>query len=187
MKRKSLVIGLLLGTIVFTGCSKGLTAVGNNTMTIDKDGKIQDVSVEDFSNGNYDMGSLEQFINDEIEKYNTEAGSDSIVMKQLETENKLVKLQLSYSGMDDYNSFNNTEYKLDNLADVKLSGNLTMVSDGSTVAAADIEDKNYKVLQVTDSMDITFKGKALYYNSYVTVADGVFTSDGKGTAVIIFK
>lgn len=187
MKRKGILIGLLFGIVLLAGCSKGLDSFENNTMTIGKDGTIQDVSVEDFSDGSYDMKDLEGFINTEIADYNTSVNAEPITLGQLENENKLVKLQLNYTTMEDYNNFNHTDYTLDSFADSKLSGNVTSVSDGSSVSVADIEDKEYQVLKVTDAMDITFQGKALYYNSYVTEDDGIFTSSGKGTAIIIYK
>ncbi len=187
MKRKGILIGLLFGIVLLAGCSKGLDSFEANTMTIGKDGTIQDVSVEDFSDGNYDMNNLESFINDEIADYNDSAGTESIILGQFETENKLAKLQLNYTTMEDYNNFNNTDYSLTSFADSTISGSVTSVSDGSSVAIADIEDKEYQVLKVADAMNIIFQGKAVYYNSDVTENNGVFTSSGEGTAIIIFK
>jgi hypothetical protein len=187
MRRIGILMGFIAGIALLAGCSKNLDAYVQDCMTIQKDGTIQDVSVEDFSDGNYDMSNLEQFITEEITNYNTEAGSEHIILEQLETENKLAKLELSYDEMEDYNSFNNTDYVLASLADSNLSGSMTAVSDGSSVSAADIEDKEYQVLQITDAVRVAFQGKVLYYNSAVTVEDDVFLTSGEGIAIIVFK
>lgn len=187
MYQKSILTGFLLGILLLTGCSGNLDSFDNNTMTIEKDGTIQDVSVEDFSDGDYDMDNLESFISEEVTDYNTSAGAEHITLVRLETENKLAKLQLNYLTMEDYNSFNHTDYVLTSFADAVISGNVTSVSDGSRIAVTDIEDKEYQVLKVTDAMNITVQGSVLYYNSYVTEEDGVFVSSGKGTVIIIFQ
>lgn len=187
MKQKHLLAGLILGTILLTGCGSSFDSVTGNTMTIGKDGTISDVSVEDFSEGNYDMADLEAFVNAEIADYNSEAGEDSIVLDAIDTENKLVKLQLTYSGMDDYNAFNNTEYQLEGFEDVKLSGEFTSVADGTKVSVGDMTDSGMKVLKVEDAMNIICKGKVLYYNDNVTEDNGTYIASGDGEAIIVFK
>lgn len=187
MKQKHLLKGLALGVLLLTGCSSNLDSVTVNTMTIEKDGRLQDVSVEDYSGVDYDMSSLEEFINQEISDYNTQAGADSVVLSKLEIDGTMVKLLLSYADMDDYNAFNHTSYEYGNLTDMKLSGDFTSVADGSTVKAADIQDAGVKVLKIEDAMNIVCKSGVLYYNSNVTAENGVFTASGEGTAIIILK
>ena len=45
MKQKHLLIHLMLGLLLLTGCSSGLDSITENTMTVDKDGRLHDVSV----------------------------------------------------------------------------------------------------------------------------------------------
>lgn len=187
MKQKHLLTGLVLGTLLLTGCTGNVDSVTANTITIEKDGSIRDISVEDFSDGSYDMTKLEEFINAEIEEYNSQTGENRIVLDDIQTENSIVKLQLSYTGMEDYNAFNHTEYEYSSLAEAGLTGEFTSAADGSTVKAADMNDTDLKVLKIEDAMNIVCKGKILYYNSFVTEDDGTFSASGEGTAVIVLK
>lgn len=187
MKRRLLITGIMLSAVLLSGCTGGVDSITTNTMTIHKDGSIEDVSVEDFSDGDYEMTALEQFITDEVNDYNTEYGEDSIVIKSLQTENSLAKVQLTYEDMEDYNAFNHTEYRLQEASEAGLSGELIAAADETAVKASDIELTGLKVLQVSDAMEIVCKGKVQYYNSYVTQVNGTFTANGEGTAVIVFK
>lgn len=187
MKQKHLLVGLVLGAILLTGCSSSFDSITVNTLTIEKDGTIADISVEDFSGGDYDMSDLEEFINSEIADYNSGTGEDSIVLDKIDTTGNVVKLQLSYADMEDYNSFNNTDYELSSFEDTSISGEFTSVADGSSVSSGDMSGTDMKVLKVEDAMNIVCKGKVLYYNSYITEDNGTFTASGEGTAVIVFK
>lgn len=187
MRQKHLLAVLLLGTALLTGCSSSLDTVTVNTLTIERDGTIADISVEDFSNGNYDMTKLESFINAEVADYNSQAGEGSISLDKLETESELVKLQLRYADIEDYNAFNHTEYELTDFNASELSGSFTSAADGSQIQPGDMNETDMRVLQVQDAMNIVCKGKILYYNSYVTENNGTFTASGDGTAVIVFR
>ena len=149
--------------------------------------KIVDVSVEDYSDGNYSMTDLKTFITDEITAYNDKNGENCVVMNRLDTDNNVGKLQLTYSGMKDYNGFNHTDYELAELSDTTISGSFISAADGSSVAAADIQEAGLQVLKVCDAMNIISKKKVLYYNSFVTEQDGTYIISGEGDAVLILK
>lgn len=188
MKQGLLIAGIVLSTVLLSGCTGGVDSVTTNTMTIHKDGRIEDVSVEDFSDGDYSMTDLEQFVTDEVADYNAEHGEDSIVLEKLQTEDSMAKLQLTYQDMEAYNAFNHTEYVLKDAADAELSGELIAAEDdATTVKVADVDLTGLKVLEISDAMDIICKGRVLYYNSYVTQVNGTFTANGEGIAVIVFK
>lgn len=187
MKQKHFLTGLVLGTLLLTGCTSNVDSVTENTITIEKDGSIRDVSVEDFSDGSYDMTKLEEYINTEITEYNSQAGENRIVLDEIQTDSSIVKLQLFYTNMDDYNAFNHTEYEYGSLEDAGLTGEFTSAVDGSTVKAADMSETGLKVLKVEDAMNIICKGSIVYYNSYVTEENGTFSASGDGTAVIVMK
>ena len=187
MKQKHLLIHLMLGLLLLTGCSSGLDSITENTMTVDKDGRLHDVSVEDFSGMDYENEKLEEFVNQKITEYNTQTGTEAIVLEKLEINDDIVKLMLSYNNIEDYNAFNNTAYTLSNLSDAGLSGEFISAADGSKVKAEEIQDDTLKVLKIEDSMNIICKGNIQYYNSYVTKENGYFSSTGDGTAIIIWK
>lgn len=187
MKQGLLIVGIVLSAVLLAGCTGGVDSITTNTMTVHKDGKIADVSVEDFSDGDYSMTDLEQFVTDEVNDYNTTNGDGSIEIKEIQTENSLAKLELTYQDMATYNAFNHTEYVLEDAAQAGLSGDFTVKSDGTTVKVADIDTDGLKVLEVSDAMNIVCKGKVQYYNSYVTEVNGTYTASGEGIAVIVFK
>lgn len=187
MRHKCLLAGLLVGLMAMTGCGYNLDSISENTMTIKKDGTIVDVSVEDYSDGNYSMTDLETFITDEITAYNDKNGENCVVMNRLDTDNNIGKLQLTYSGMKDYNGFNHTDYELAELSDTTISGSFISAADGSSVAAPDIQEAGLQVLKVCDAMNIISKKKVLYYNSFVTEQDGTYIISGEGDAVLILK
>lgn len=187
MKQGLLIVGIMLSAVLLVGCTGGMDSIMTNTMTVHKDGKIADVSVEDFSDGDYSMTDLEQFVTNEVNAYNTANGEGSIEIKEIQTENSLAKLKLTYQDMTTYNAFNHTEYVLADAAQAELTGDLIVKSDGTTVKATDIDTDGLKVLEVSDAMDIVCKGKVQYYNSYVTEVNGTYTANGEGVAVIVFK
>ena len=78
MKQGLLIVGIMLSAVLLVGCTGGMDSIMTNTMTVHKDGKIADVSVEDFSDGDYSMTDLEQFVTDEVNAYNTANGEGSI-------------------------------------------------------------------------------------------------------------
>lgn len=187
MRRRYLLAGLLIGLMTMTGCGYELDAVSQNTMTIKKDGTIVDVSVEDYSDGDYSMTELETFITDEIAEYNKKHGENRVILDHLNTDNNIGKVQLSYSGMQDYNGFNHTEYELEDISDAELSGSFVSAEDGGSVAAADIQQSGLQVLRICDAMNVVCKKKVLYYNSFVTEQDGTYVLSGEGEAVLILK
>ena len=92
MKQGLLIVGIMLSAVLLVGCTGGMDSIMTNTMTVHKDGKIADVSVEDFSDGDYSMTDLEQFVTDEVNAYNTANGEGSIESKEIQTENSLAKI-----------------------------------------------------------------------------------------------
>lgn len=187
MKCRWILSGLMVGILLLSGCSSSLDSITENTMILEKKGSISDISVEDFSGNTYNMEDLRRFVQEEIESYNTGAGAENIVLEELNTDSDQVWLQLSYMGMEDYNSFNGTDYVLSDLADTRISGAFTSAADGSTVKAEDITEADLKVLKIGDAMDIICRGKVLYYNAYVTENSGTFTSSGEGEAILVFR
>ena len=182
------IVAALLVAVMITACG-GQQSVeySSNTMTICKDGTIQDLSIDDFSSGNYDMGKLEQFVKDEIERYNASSGDGSITVEDLNTNNKHVRLTLNYRSMEDFNQFNDKDYSIKSFAGSNLTGSLTSASKHTSVSVSEIQDKDYQVVQVTDAVNLAFQGKVFYYSSNVTEKNGIYTSSGDGVATIIYK
>lgn len=187
MKSRYMLTGLLLGAVLLTGCSKNIADITTNTLSVAKNGEIHDVSIEDYSDGNYKVDELQGFIDGEVAAYNEQAGDECIKVDEFLLDGQVARIQLTYDDMKAYNAFNRTNYELKDLADANLSGEFTAVTDGSKVQASSITEEGLKVLVVTDATDIHVAGKVLYYNSGVTKNESTYAATGEEPAVIVFK
>ena len=83
-----------------------------NTIRIDRNGKITEIAVEDYSDVQYNLKDLEKYIRDEVKAYNREKGIDKVSFLQIREEGTVVKTAISYTDMEAFNDFNRMDVKL---------------------------------------------------------------------------
>lgn len=193
MKKKGL-IALLMTGLLLTGCSGGSLEAGEfdeNTLILSKKGTVLCGIAESFEKDYYDAQELKAFAQECIESYNTQQGEDRVELSSFEAEEKKASMVVSYQAVEDYAAVNSTVAGLVTYEEAKSQGlipdTLINMSDGSTVAATDVEAEEGKVFFLSEECDVTVEGKILYYsNSALKSNDSVHTA-GNGTAIIIFK
>ncbi len=83
-----------------------------NTIRLSPDGNVLEISVEDFSTITIDEKELKDYIQSEVDGYNTKLGVSKISFRQMKIEGNVVKLAISYSDLETYASFNRMSVKL---------------------------------------------------------------------------
>ena len=120
----SLLLPMLLG-LALIGCGKEeevtsevvveqdyIGPVATNTIRVDRNGKITEIAVEDYSEIQYDLKELERFIREEIRAYNRKKGVDKVAFLQIREEGTVIKTAISYTDLEAFNDFNRMNVKL---------------------------------------------------------------------------
>lgn len=96
---------LVLGMI--SGCATKYPET--DTVYIQKNGTVQEATVESFDKEYYEEEELKDFITAEIEKYESEYEKGSVKLKDFLVEEGVAKLMMKYDGYQSYMDFNGRE------------------------------------------------------------------------------
>ena len=192
MRKIKLAIVFVLAVSCLTGCASDAKKYDKNTIIVKKNGAVEEVAIEDYTDSSVQAEDLKTYIEEQITSYNDENGKNSVKKQSLNTEDmSKAKLVLAYKNMEDFNGFNNLECSFVDVDEVKesdLIGSFKSAEDDKSAKKADIlETKKAKVLTVSEKTNVVVKGTLLYYNDQVTVKDDVISTTGKENAIIIFK
>ena len=83
--------------------------VGTNTLKLNMNGSVTEISCEDFASAGIATDGLEKHVKSEIEGYNTERGASKITLVEYKEDGVIVTTAIQYSDIDTYNEFNNTD------------------------------------------------------------------------------
>ncbi|MBE5878868.1 MAG: hypothetical protein E7288_02680 [Lachnospiraceae bacterium] len=100
------VLGIVVMLFTVACNQQNPDKIGATTMYVDKEGKVYETVVEDFSMPQYDEEELSLTIAEEISAYNSKNGVDTIALEHFKVENGIVKTQLTYKTASDYEAFN---------------------------------------------------------------------------------
>ena len=192
MRKIKLAIVFVLAVSCLTGCANDAKKYDKNTIIVKKNGAVEEVAIEDYTDSSVQAEDLKTYIEEQITSYNDENGKNSVKKQSLNTEDmSKAKLVLAYKGVEDYNGFNSLECSFADIDDVKesdLTGSYKSAEDNKSAKKADIlETKKAKVLTLSEKTNVVVKGTLLYYNDQVKVKDDVISTTGKENAIIIFK
>jgi hypothetical protein len=180
------------------GCKKEekvITAddVEVNTILAKADGSLQVATVEDFDKPYYTLAELSEYVTNEVNLYNKNAGGEKVKIDGLKINDKKAIMVLSYTGMDQYSNFNNViaAYFNGGAGNVKLDMPATLV-DVKNKATANtnevIQNDKYKVLVMYEPYDIMVDGKVVYYSDNATLVDkSSVQGTGEGATVVVYK
>ena len=174
-----LVLLALIGAAAFL-CYKGLNFFASNkgggnskdvdvtTVTINKDGSISEVMVDDFDESIYDEEQLISMVNEEISRYGKSAAFDG-----LEVADGKVKLSLSFETDEVCSGFNDTVFFSDTMENLKSRG--VQLPGEALMAGGD------KAVVVSESMDVKVPKKIKYASPGAVISD----KDSKKVSVTI--
>ncbi len=191
MKKKALILGTIMIALLSTGCTNVAKKATENTFILNKDESVTDVSVEDYTDSNYKIDDLQDFVTDAVNDYNEKNGEDSVVLKSyeaLDEKSKNIKVVIDYKSIDDYNKFNNTNYEVKSISKADLSDKFKDLEGEEVKSKAIKEETKLKVLSIDGDTKIYIKG-AKYYSSklkYNKEDKTLYNAEGK-TGVIVFK
>lgn len=193
-KKKNIIVAFLLVVIagVFSACTvlpeDVFKDVSTNTFTINEDGTIREIAIEDFAGVSYDYSGLKDMITADVENYCLKNGEGSIVLVKFKDKNGLVKVCLDYKSLEDYNNFNGTSYYINDANEISKKVKLND-RYGNEIRLADITVDGYKAIHMDGKLSLTVNGEILYYNSHATIGadSSTVTLDGTGYGVVIYK
>jgi ABC-type glycerol-3-phosphate transport system substrate-binding protein len=198
MKKFALCTILLLLLLGTAGCNKEekmITAdeVTTDTILAKANGVLQVATVEDFDKSYYDLGELQDFIAQKIDAYNKEAGSVKIKVDDVSLKSGKAIMILTYSGMDQYASFNDVTaaYFNGGITENPLDMPETLVSekDGSLASTQEVlQNGKYKILVMTEPYHIIVDGKIKYYSENAVLSeDKTIKGAEDGMTIVVFK
>ncbi len=198
MKKFAFCAMLLLLVLGTAGCNKEekiitVDEVSTDTILAKANGVLQVATVEDFDKSYYNLEELKDFITKKIDAYNKKAGSEKIKINDVKLKSGKAVMLLTYSGMDQYASFNNvtaayfnggiTENPLD------MPETLVNVKDGSLASTQEVlQNGKYKILVMTEPYDIIVDGKIKYYSENAVLSeDKTIKGAEDGMTIVVFK
>ncbi|MBR4965885.1 MAG: hypothetical protein IKY53_05255 [Lachnospiraceae bacterium] len=179
MKKAKFAIAGILAMMFLVACNQqNPDKIGATTLFADKEGKITETIVEDFSMPQYNTEELSLAIAEEVAAYNSEAGVDTIKLEHFNVENGIVKAQLVYNTASDYEAFNNEAFFNGTISEALAAG-YTMDVILQNPANPDETIDLYQILTMQDKKvmitaipaRLRVPSKILYVSEDVTIID----------------
>lgn len=196
MKRKiiSSLIITVLSSMLMVGCAMP-SKTADTGITLNEDGSIINVIVEDFDVSLYDLAELQTMINSEVAEYNQIAGVGKVTAEDAVLEETNVKVTMNFATTDDYVSFNSRRFEVLNLKDAIENGTLNVgFIDADSNSPFDIktvdEPNLYNVIITEETGMITCPGKIAYFSDGVTLENkkkAFVSEDMDGLAYIVYR
>ncbi len=177
MKKLVVLLSVMaLGTGLLAGC--GTPEVATNTVIVEKNGKIIEALVEDFSKDYYTQEELQAFVEGEIADFVAENAEAEIKMSKLTVEAGTAKMSLRYGNADTYRDFHKVNFYVGTVAGAQGAGYefntgfvaVTEGAAGTDVQTADaVLSPEAKVVIIQDAIEVMVPGTIKYVSEGVTV------------------
>lgn len=165
-----------LGTSLLVGC--GTPDVESNTIIVEKNGKVTEALVEDFSKEYYDDEELEQFVKAEIAAFESENDGAEIKLSDLSVEDGVARMTTRYGSAAEYRDFHDVLFFAGSVVDAQAAGypfegNFVAVTDGT--AATELTGTSTvlagegKVVILQEAVTVQVPGKIKYVSDGVVV------------------
>ena len=194
MKKRNMIFLMAAMLCLLSACGKE-TDVDTNTVIIEKKGQITEAIVEDFEQPYYDQEELKREIEDKISQFNTQSGDgkEAVELEKFELEDKVIRVNITFSDSDAYTSFNEKQLFAGKAADVYARGysfpQMKSV-DGSQISESDVlelGDKNAVILE--EQQQVKVHGKITHISDGISLVDektAVNLNEGQ-TGCIIYE
>lgn len=163
-----LLIGVLL--LSLTACGKPLK-VDQNTIYVQKKGKIISAIVQKFDKDYYDAEELNAYVNERVEAYVSTHEKDSVKVEEFSVEEGVARLNVQYAGYADYAALNEVELFAGTVPQALAEGydfndDFVKVEDGALGAKATKDEiialADYKVVILSEKLDVKVDGTIAY-------------------------
>lgn len=177
MKKLVVLLSIMaLGAGLLAGC--GTPDVVTNTIIVEKNGKITEALVEDFSKDYYTQEELQSFVESEIEEFKAENTEADIKLSDLTVETGTARMVIRYGNASTYRDFHKVNFFVGTVVDAQSAGykfdtNFVAVTDG--VAAEELVGTSMvvaaegKVVIIQDAIEVQVPGTIKYVSEGVTV------------------
>ena len=163
--KKQVCMAALAGLLVLAqGCSS--SAPAEDTISVDKKGKVTVTVVEDFDKDYYDADELAEEIEEEIAAYNVNFATDRITLGEFEVEDGIATLQLIFDAGRYYADYMDVTLFSGTVAEAleegyDLSGSF-VDPDGGVIGIEDVDDYSSKnILILEEAYAVEVPGKIL--------------------------
>jgi hypothetical protein len=184
---------LMLGAVGCTNEELKVDKITANTIVAKSNGELQVATIEDFDKNYYDLDELKEYIEEQVNAYNKKVGEDKITVDEVDKKDGKAVMILTYSGMDQYATFNEVSaaYFTGGIQDIslKLPSTLVDAKNGSLASTDEIlKDEKLKILVLNEPYHIVTDGKVKYYSDKATLVDeNEVDGAAEGMTIVVFK
>ena len=203
--KKFMMMGVLAAFILgMTACGTEDASVEENLMnsiSIEKDGSIESIIVEDFTESYYSVEDLKNMIQDTITDYRNQDPDSEITLETCEMVDQKVKVVLKYNSADTYSGYNSETLFVGTVQEAYAEGydmNMSLTGtdkEGTKIGRQELLNMGENHIMI---MENVIKDGTLRVNCYDTI---LYTGNGitpiakkkvdveptKGYSVIVFK
>lgn len=192
-----ILLVMTMAAYLMAGCgSINLTdSADMNTVSIKKDGTIEQMIIDKFEKDYYDIDELAAKAQEKIDDYSD--GTDNIVLKSAQEDDGKIIVKMVYKTGDDYTQFNNRELFYGTVADASAMGyTMRNIISEDGIVLKDIEqilDNHVVIIQIEkgEELDVNVYDKILYTSDNVVKSgknDVIITAKESDTiSCIVFK
>ena len=181
--RKAIQVWLLMvGLVLLAGC--GSKVPEDDTISVDKKGRITCTVVEDFDKDFYDAEELEALIKEDIADYNLNFGQDHLTLKDYEVKDGIAVLQTQFDEAKYYADYSGMTLFTGTVAEARAEGydlsGECMDANGSLTDLGSMEKADeLKVLVLEEAVNVEVPGSIVC----VSRAGNVMITDKKEASV----
>ena len=175
MKKRMAALGCCIGMSMLLGACGAKLDVQENTIALQRNGKILEAAVESFDQSYYDQEELDTYVQNAVDDYTAEHGKKSVSVTDSKVEEKKAYLTLQYESAETFSDFTGIECFSGSIVEAQSAGydfdlDFYPVTDGKTDTKAVkgstlLDDDDLKVLIVKENSDLIVPGKIAYVST----------------------
>ena len=175
MKKRMAALGCCIGMSMLLGACGAKLDVQENTIALQRNGKILEAAVESFDQSYYDQEELNTYVQNVVDDYTAEHGKKSVSVTDSKVEEKKAYLTLQYENAETFSDFTGIECFNGSIVEAQSAGydfdlDFYPVTDGKadtkTVKGSTLlDDDDLKVLIVKENSDLIVPGKIAYVST----------------------
>ena len=173
MRKRMVALSCCIGMCMLMAACGTKLDVQENTIALQRNGKILEAAVETFDQSYYKEDELNSYIQNAVDDYTAEHGKKSVSVTESKVEEKKAYLTLQYA--ETFQDFSGIECFSGSIVEAQSAGydfeqDFYPVTDGKadkkTVRGSSLlEDDDLKVLIVKENSDLIVPGKIAYVST----------------------
>ncbi len=168
-------LGCCIGMSMLLGACGAKLDVQENTIALQRNGKILEAAVESFDQSYYDQEELDTYVQNAVTDYTAEHGKKSVSVTDSKVEEKKAYLTLQYENAETFSDFTGIECFSGSIVEAQSAGydfdlDFYPVTDGkadtkNVKGSTLLDDDDLKVLIVKENSDLIVPGKIAYVST----------------------